>query len=630
MSSESTVVKVSEGQRRRAVALGRRTFELDSLYSIMIFDLEEAVPLTVDQTPDQTNPDPFKRSNNLIYVFTVAPRSEEVEEPFATTITHTQNRGKFIESHGSIKKTVRISGTTGLRPNKPTIASNPDSVESPQFSVESEATGYDDIIFLRNLFRTYSDIKEDTNRASKTSMLWYNDKDGEYWIAEPLQFKVSRNSKASTLYDYAFTLELLSPYTSRIIFSGLGSLPVDPLQTALDPSRSFGDGEDLRKRALSNGRFLAVQSVTASQYLLRLQRYKALFQTKYLEPIYRVGRQVIGVRNQVINAPSQLLAAVNTAASDVLTFAQRIVATPEQLNDNLTASLRDTYNLRHSAYVSYRILKRIATIPFLRNIAISGVSSRFTRRSNAYNSLAASTGRAGPLNGQSFIGNQASAGGMNRGVVNVGETIRDLAARLTGSANAWRTIVTMNDLRPPYVAAERSPGVLAYGDVVLYPGTSGRTSGGVVTLDQTTAENSNLDTSPLSPNEIGYGRDLRAVIDDSEGTIDLDINQGGDISTIIGIPNVVQAMQLKFVTEVGELPAHPTYGARVSIGHKVTPQSLAMDRLNTVNTLLSDSRVVSVPSVRLASEGGTVSVECNILLTESSSPLSASFALRNT
>lgn len=608
----STLATLSPEQRELAVSLERRNPTLDALYSLSIYNLETNADLAIGDFGLSENPDPKARSNNMLYVFSVAPKAEDVDEPFATTITHTQNRGKFVESHGSIKKSLRVSGTTGLRPNKIT---NKDGSFSP-----SENTGFDDIIFLRNLFRLYSDLKEDSSFSHRLAMAWYNFKDGEYWICEPTSIRVSRNSRAPTMYDYTFTLELLSPLRGTLLGPESESDPIAKKQ------REFGKSTtDIVASAKAASKY----TYLASQRLLTLRTKAQLFQTKVLAPVNNVMRQVIGVRNQLVLSPTELASSSIRAVGSVLEFVDDVARTPLFVRDQLGAVRRDAYFLTHLARRAAVSLERLATTPGLQTRGTMDVEGRFNRRANAYREQGGVPDSRPTPRGPSFIGNQNAPTTFSRGVVQLGETIRDAAERLTGSANNWRILVTINDLRAPYVATERAPGVLAYGDVILYPGVSSGTSGGVSTIRQSPNENSNLDTSPLSPNEIAYGRDVRAIINDADGMVDLAISQSGDIATVIGIPNVVQALQIKFFTEVGELPAHPRFGARISIGRKATAYTVAVDRVNALNTLLSDTRVASVPDLSIVTDGDIATLNSTILLTEASDTINASFALRN-
>jgi hypothetical protein len=195
----------------------------------------------------------------------VPPKVLEFSEPFATNVQATQNGGKYVESYGSIIKQIKVSGTTGLRPNKSTttriLGNNVNTSGIPilgsqlqtqanqlgtllgnGFSNSSgipadEATGHDDIIFLRNIFRLYSDIKADdvTSNGSTYSsrnvvMLWRNIKDLDYWVVEPEEFRIGQSSQSPLTYEYNISFKTLSRFNFTF------SLPDDLRLRSVTPS----------------------------------------------------------------------------------------------------------------------------------------------------------------------------------------------------------------------------------------------------------------------------------------------------------------------------------------------------------------------------------------------------------
>jgi hypothetical protein len=136
--------------------------------------------------------------------------------------------------------------------------------------------------------------------------------------------------------------------------------------------------------------------------------------------------------------------------------------------------------------------------------------------------------------------------------------------------------------------------------------------------------------TPSDPTLAAYGRDLRLVsnIIGGEELTDLSLGQDGDLAAIQGIPNVEQAISLKFLTERNELPAHPAYGAKAHIGRKNTQSSINELRINTVNTLLSDTRILDVPRLQFLAVGDTLAADIKVELLDARDILSTSLALR--
>ena len=116
--------------------------------------------------------------------------------------------------------------------------------------------------------------------------------------------------------------------------------------------------------------------------------------------------------------------------------------------------------------------------------------------------------------------------------------------------------------------------------------------------------------------EQAFGRDarLKSTRDGNVQTSDVVISQAGDWDTISGIPNVEQALKLKFSTEKGELTVHPSFGARFPIGKKITAASFNTFSIQTRSTILSDPRVEGIELLSFNSSGDVMVVSAKLLL----------------
>jgi hypothetical protein len=232
-----------------------------------------------------------------------------------------------------------------------------------------------------------------------------------------------------------------------------------------------------------------------------------------------------------------------------------------------------------------------------------------------------------------FAGNARSPGRISESRVHVGETIKDIAARLLGDRGRWHELVLLNDLRAPYISATGGDNVLAYGSFVLFPSTTGEgiPANQVNHQNQTLREKSDSSNTRDGAVAEAYGRDIRLGTKDSAGEYertDVVVSDSGDFSTITGIPNVEQAVRLKFATEQGELPAHPRYGSRFPVGSKASRASVTEYQLDVKNTILSDKRVASIVDLDLVAVGDAVSVQARLRLVNEVELLTTNFALR--
>jgi hypothetical protein len=136
-----------------------------------------------------------------------------VSEPFATHIVPTQNGGFFAESQGVVLRTLTIAGTTGYRPSLSSVPSDRQDGTIPH--QQGEPTGFLNLLKLRNLFRNYSDLKKNKNKAYSLYMVWYNNKEQEAWFFEPTSFVTNRDAASPFTYNYTITGTL----TQKVNFS---------------------------------------------------------------------------------------------------------------------------------------------------------------------------------------------------------------------------------------------------------------------------------------------------------------------------------------------------------------------------------------------------------------------------
>lgn len=612
----NTVTRVTDEQRAQAVQGAQLTELVQNLYSLVLYDT------VADATLASPGLDPANRTQNAEYFFRVPPKTHELQEPFATTIQGTQDGGKYIESYGSIIKSLRVSGTTGLRPNKSSSPTVPLlGVSEAQLNTlignglndsvrripADEKTGYDDIIFLRNIFRRYSDLKASDDIAGRVVMLWRNLKDADYWVVEPEDFRLSQNSSSPMTYEYSISLKTLA----RFDFSY--AIPEDPLEAGRARQRMLARLQEYGQNILNV--FMVI-----SNQINRVQGFATFLSNTILAPIVNV-----------VNG----LNAIKTSAYGIVRGLRTQVITLEQNLDEAIAQLvaSDTLEVQDPILRSMRRMQitcaRILSEPVATESTTADVNLLINRYASAYETPGTlTTARRAPDSSPSYIGYESLTSTVGSDIVGPGETIRDVAMRLLGDPSRWRILVTLNRLRSPFISVTGGPGVLRPGDRILFPrqgsaGTGGNTVG-------TQNPTNDQYQGPDDPVTAAYGRDLMlksTFIGGAELT-DLVLSQGGDIASVQGVPNVEQAIKLKFMTERGELAAHPKFGAKYPVGKKATPSSFNELRINTLNTLTSDNRIENVKDLRFIAVGDKLAAKVDIELVNARNILPVTLALR--
>jgi hypothetical protein len=620
-SKFSTTKSVSKDTIDAAFYTGRLNDALKSQYSLYILDTttEKVAATSSFQGLDPAGDSPAE------YFFTVAPQVTDLSEPYTTVITPTQRGGKFVESHGSIIKNIRIQGTTGVRPNRPNRigAEIPligqgigDITEQFDFGGDirgrrreaktSERTGFTEITFLTNIFRAYSDIKENDEFSNNIVMVFRNDKDNDSWVVEPIDFKKTRNSKNPLAYDYSITLKTLAPAEAII-----SNTPDDPLSRILDVQKTFSRVQEFNQSLRRSFNIISTQ-------IRRLEGLGVFAQTQLLDPIINVTRGLGVIRatgatfGRALRRNAQTLADNLDEAIDLLTGAAGV-----EEQDALVRTLRRT---RITA-------ARIIVEPGVRETAGGESSERQDRYSRAYVSTQDRTDlstRAPDVGGsRTYLGNEKNTNNFAQGTVHKNEDIRSAAGRLLGDRSRWQILATVNGLKPPYFTVDGSGDTLAPGDAILYPSSTSGVGGGINSSSISEDETASSQQGALGPVQQAYGRDLRLksvpIAATGVALTDFATNQKGDLSTIVGTPNVQQGLTLKFSTERGELVPHPSYGAQFPIGSKATPRAINDFRSQTEATILTDPRVSRIANIEYASDGDTLAARADVVLLDEAS-----------
>lgn len=555
-------------------------------------------------------------SASTTFVFTVSPKSMNMDEPAAVTIVPTQG-GQFVEHQGQIYKNISISGTTGLRPNR-----SPTGIVIPVAGIllpgsnlgandngglpDGERSGFDDFMSLRNLFRLYWDLKDDPELAPTTIMVWQNGKEGEYFIVEPMTFRTNRDSGAPLTFSYDIQLRTIDKFDA----SKLGQ--------RVDPLRSQSDSALYLKRIGDIKRMLASSFTTAQALVDRTVNIAKATVNDILTPVSQVISGLAGIVSsgrQAFDIPQTQLSIIAASANDLAVQLDKV---PN--NSYVASGIMSQATLAARAYRD--ISQQLLRLQGETTLFSTPTSTSVSLKQQAYiNSV---TGA--PLTGGSptDLSNVRVASGAASTVVLGGDNIRSIAIRTLGDAAQWKVLVILNALQAPYISpAGDGVTVLRPGDQILYP----RSPGSPDALVAPTQQNQTGTQSALDR----LGRDIKLVARGiSAGIIvyDIDKDQRGDIARIDRVDNLKQACTIKLATEQGELPTHEWFGLRAPIGSKAVMQSLINFQINVRATLQSDSRIESVLQANVGVVGNTMSVRATARVKDFDEPLNINHAVQ--
>jgi hypothetical protein len=510
---EKTIVtELDEFARQQAVDGGQLSLRMQELYSLALIDTSR--PIRSKEAVVQfegINPGgkaAGQKKNFAEFFFRVAPKVNEVSEPFATNIIPTQNGGKYVESHGSIIKQIRVQGTTGLRPNKkkpkgvipllPGVADVAginnvigninelvDSVTTDPTARKKipghETTGHDDIIFLRNIFRLYSDLKADDRLAGRVVMVWRNRKDLDYWVVEPVDFKLVHNASSPMTYEYQIMFKTLSRFDWQFAEKD------DPLDAILARRRFLS-----RLAGFSDQIQRVLSSVANS--IDRLDGIGVFAVNSILGPAVALARGVLAIKESVSKFGSRTLRRARELL-DNLTDALDKIAGVTETSPSAAGSSSSRFPLQDSLVRDLRRLQvvsaRILTEKVIQDTVSAQQTDRRERIVNQYSAPGDSRlGRRLPDTGGSstFIGNSPNPSSLVEVIIHRGETIRDVAHRCLGERGRWHELAVLNGLRYPYITETGGVDVLKPGDVMMCP------ADGPVGVDAATININNLST----------------------------------------------------------------------------------------------------------------------------------------
>jgi hypothetical protein len=425
--------------------------------------------------------------------------SYTVDEPVAVVITPTQDGGKHITNRGMVLKDISLSGTTGFmrdggsaairsqvtaQPGTGGNAAPPATANGSHETQRQNNSGFLRFVQLRNLFRKYAHIKRSgsPDEAAATTLSFYDAKLGEWWIVEPMQFKMSRSSKKPFSYDYSIQVRAVAPATTQS--PRIAALPGDK-ETRSERGEMKRVVERLDGNSAAIREFAGTRSGVArdafNQVLPPLDAVTAQFDDSNFSA--ETLRSIpVGLERRLANSLDGMMMQLSNLGGDpaLIAAANDLYIETRQLSEALFAranSLLDT-------------------------VADSSPAAILRAENAKYTEQRAPFGGAGPqLNDPGGTTSLPSApfvaGGGFANLSNIdfsiydtvksvlvfdGETLYDFARRTTGDAHTAPLIIALNKLQFPYFVPRGTAvtvGTIPAGQPVLVPASSSATAAAV-------------------------------------------------------------------------------------------------------------------------------------------------------
>jgi hypothetical protein len=170
-----------------------------------------------------------------------------------------------------------------------------------------------------------------------------------------------------------------------------------------------------------------------------------------------------------------------------------------------------------------------------------------------------------------------------------GDTLQRIAYRELGDATQWPLLIAYNKLLYPFITDDPTlsgPGVILTGQQIIVPAPT--------PVVEATPD-------PTQVFEIDVALDANG---------DLQSDASGDFATVSGNANLVQALNGRVVTDVGELLFHNTYGnlVRQLLGALNGPNAGLLASEYLAGAVLADPRVLDVQSSNVTIVGDEIQV----------------------
>ena len=565
---------------------------------------------------------------SLIFPLPLNPMEYRLSEPYAAEVGFAEGGSAWAEENGIVVRDLYLSGHTGWAPKvyRGSDFYHLPKQPKPSFSrLRARAapaaglavSGQRWFEYLQDaLFRTYGDLRKDPHFADGTSMIFHNLKDDEHWLIIPREFRLRRTAAREALvYVYEIEAWAVAPATALVKLEP----PED--KSTLDKLR---DGVRTVQSAIrkATGAIREIQALAGE--------IRSFVQS--VGNIVRDATSMIDAARGVVEGTS---AVITKPFSEVEGIARDLTRALQQFQDGVDDGLWAIDAMPDRVKQSFRdlgdALDELGVHPDLfaqESAARAGaetLSSALTSSSRR-SALEAAAAEGAPTTFEQVTraGTKPRFGDLARADAEGAspraptyrsayrrrlgrlDTLESLALRYLGSGSLWREIATLNGLRSPYLSEQRLPGTLGSGDEILIPSTEPAPAD----LPQVPV----LGVDPAAPlEERLLGRDFRLARDANTGLYDWAVDGAtqADFQTVVGVPNLAQAIEQRCRYLRGDYPVSPSVGLRIVEGPDASA-TYELLRYRVAETVLAEPRIVRIQAVTLNEGASADTIDADV------------------
>lgn len=521
-----------------------------------------------------------------VHVMVLNPDRYELAEPHQSTLTPTADNTVVDESNGIIQGTLSLEGTFGVSPKRAT------GFEGAQGGGKA-LSGDDHFRALRDMFRTYGKLKQDPEANAFVRLIFHALKDDDHVILAKPVFTTPRDAKSTRMH-----------YRYRIQADTIGDAASISKLRRSDAATSTGGFFSNATKAVAQAFNDARAAFAEVNEQLGVVRRKVgninAVMVQAAGFINSVGNALSNGSDTLIAYPLQLAATATEQVADSADFLAtsvedatvgtaaslgRSLRRMEDAFDRILAFPEKFEGLRDRSLEAYRGERRLTQADFENREAGATIGSRVRVRLGSES--------------ESFrFGSYASVEAVR---VTATDTIDSLASRFSVEPEI---VVSLNDLRPPYIFPGGGPGVLQPGDTILMPVRSNLGDGG----------GGQPGGNYFDADDAIYGVDFALDLARLNRESRLDFRapvaaDAGDLEYARGLNNVIQGTAVTVWTERGSTVFLPNVGINRTIGRKGTAQHVVLAALNLRDAILADTRITGISESRIVLDGDVLTQE---------------------
>jgi len=556
---------------------------------------------------------------DAVFVFPLGPQAVTTSRVMRQAVTPTMG-GLIAEEQGLLWKTITVKANFGLSPRAgsdtskfgPYAPHNPtDKLSGPMWTMR----------LLRNFIERYGELKADPTKGAATYLVWHDFRTEEHYVVVPEVVDLERS--IATRLMYPFTLKFKSIGDADAIDEP-GESASNFLSKVKDVIAAIAKGLAIVQGALQEVsgflgevRYFAAtidsliddvtRIVSAAQDVINGGARTAAFGASFIASITALLDEVLETLEAAADVPYDVTAQYRNMVDGLDAMAAQLAAFGRSYDEDAAVDSAASAGLSKTSTTDAQ------------TAADGGSPSSSADMANANVPVSTKTlQNAGALPATRAYSNYP---GVVSYVIQRTDTLPSIAAKFLRDGAKWYDIALMNGLKSPYISKTGAPGTVAPGDTIAVPSLKAVKASAVSSAAAGTTQ-AELLGRDFRLYETNGSRPGRASVD-----ITLDRRTMRDAALIEGVPNLVQATQMRTWTLRGSMPTSPTYGLPRMVGFGNRDSNVTALKTALRGTLRQDSRVDRVLRMQATIDSDTVEFDVDVLPVGSTSATSVSTAL---